>query len=64
MPPYLTAKSGWRILIDHLYGGLAGIDLMMAVVQDSGTQFVVGQMAPCGREGGSCAGVACRRSRK
>jgi len=45
MSLYLAAKGGWRILIDHLYGGPAGIDLMMAVVQDSGTQFVVGKMA-------------------
>jgi hypothetical protein len=45
MPRHLAAKSGWRILIDHLYGGPASIDLMMVVVQDSGTQFAAGQMA-------------------
>ena len=37
MPCQLAAKSGWRHLLDRLYGSRVAIDLMIAVVQDSGT---------------------------
>jgi hypothetical protein len=36
------------VLIDHLHGD-AAIDLSMAVVQDSGTQFVVDQITGVAR---------------
>lgn len=54
MRRHLAVQSGWRMLVDRLYGGPAGIDLMMVVVQDSDTQFV-GPDGQHGREGRSCA---------
>jgi hypothetical protein len=45
------------VLIDHLHGD-AAIDLRMAVVQDSGTQFVVGQITGVARRvAASCCGA-------
>lgn len=35
MPCQLAAKSGWRHLLDRLYGSRVAIDLMIVVVQDS-----------------------------
>lgn len=41
MYSHLVVQGGWRILNCHLYGDLAAIDLIVVVVQYSGTQIAV-----------------------
>ena len=63
---YATSSAGkraWRTRTDHLYGGPAAIDLMMILVQDSGTQIAAGNQRCQGGQRLRDAG-AHQRSRK